>query len=31
MKLKNKYEKNTLANKVPVIACLSVVLGLVGR
>ena len=30
MKLKNKYEKNTLANKVPVIACLSVVLGLVG-
>ena len=30
MKLKNKYKKNTLANKVPVIACLSVVLGLVG-
>jgi hyperosmotically inducible periplasmic protein len=30
MKLKNKYEKNTLANKVPVIACLSIVLGLVG-
>lgn len=30
MNLKNKYEKNTLANKVPVIACLSIVLGLLG-
>ena len=30
MNLKNKYEKNTLANKAPVIACLSIVLGLLG-
>ena len=30
MKLKNEYEKNTLANRVLVIACLSLVLGLAG-